>query len=340
MFITHTTRQISIILLLIFLFSLFSCTTKSDKVKIGFMVPTFKIERYIKDKDFFTKKAEELGAEVLVADPDNDDQLQIQQAQELIDKGVKVLVVIAVNQNTSAAIVRMAHDAGIKVIAYERLIQNSDLDYFIAFDHFVVGKLMAEYAVQHVPTGNYVLIGGDKTDLNAVLINKGQMEVLDPLVKKGSINIPFNIYTEDWKGSNAYFEMNRFLKYSSVKPDVVLSSNDGMATGIVKSLQENDLAGKVLLSGLDADLIACKRIAKGLQTFTVYKPFIKQATMAAELAVNIAKDKPVSIGSKTMNNKRKDVPVIFIDPIIVDINNIKQTIIADGFYTEKEIFED
>jgi len=315
-----------------------SCTLKTNKVKIGFMVPTLNKERYPKEISYFTQKANELGVDVLVANADNNDANQIDQAKDLLAKGISTLVIIPVNQNTSAVIVRMAHDVGVKVIAYERLIQNADLDFFISYDYFKLGKLIANYAINKVPSGEYMLIGGDKTDYNAVSILRGQKSVIDSF-SNGAVHIVYSAFIEDWDYSNAYFSMSRYLKYSSKVPDVILSSSDLLATGVLNALEENGFKENIFISGLNADLISCQRIVKGKQNITVYKPYRKQASMAAEIAIKLANQQEVSVGNQTVNNKRKNVPVVYIDAVIVDINNMKQTVIADGFYTEKQVYE-
>ena len=163
-----------------------------DKFKVGFLFPNMQSDRYLKEKVYFSEKINELGGEAIIASADYDDKLQIKQAEELLDQGVQVLVVNVVNQNTAAAIVRSAHDKGVKVIAYGRLLGNCDLDYYVSFDNVKVGKMMANYAIKLKPEGNYLLFGGDKADKNAVYVKKGQLEQLDPLIKSGKIKILYN----------------------------------------------------------------------------------------------------------------------------------------------------
>lgn len=302
------------------------------------MVPNIEGERYVKEQNYFKNKVNSLGGEVFTTSADNDGQVQINQAQELIDKGVKVLVVNAVNMNTAASIVRYAHEHNVKVIAYDRIIKNSDVDYFISFDNVKVGELMAEYIIKLKPTGNYVLIGGDKRDLNAVLVKEGQMKVLNDAISKGNISVIYNVFVEDWSSVNAYQEMKKVLDLSMLTPDAVLSSYDGMSDGCVEALKENGLEGKVLVTGQDAELKACKNIITGFQTMTVYKPLKVMAEKSAELAFDIVSGKKIEKPAAVMNNGYKDVPAILLNPIVVDKNNIKTTVIADGFYTEDEIF--
>lgn len=318
-------------ILLIFIINvLSSCTDNS--IKVGLLLPNFKDSRYTKDKQFFSDKLKQLGGSVEVGDANNDPNVQFDQAEDMIKDGVKVLVVCAVNQNLAASIVRLAHDKGIKVIAYERVIRNCDLDYLISFNHFIVGKQQAFYAIQRKPSGNYVLIGGDKSDRNAELIKNGQLKVLDSLSASTKINVVYNTYIEDWSEDNAYKEMCKVLNLSDKKIDVVLTANDGMAGGVIRALNDLQPGYPVIVTGLDADPLACRRIMDGKQSMTVYKSFKNQAEIAAELAMHIAKgESSKNCDEKTFNGSAY-VPTISLQPTPVDRSNIAKIITDQGAF--------
>lgn len=321
------------------LFFLISSCNRTGNIKIGLMMPTYEIARYTKDRDYFVSKAKELGAEVIVTNAENDDLKQLNQARELFEQGVNVLVITAVNQNTAAEAVREANQRSIKVLAYERLIQNCNLDYYITFDSKAVGQEMAKCVLKIKPDGNYLLLGGDKGDRNAVLVKQGQKEELSNSVLSKKIQIVYDIYVEDWSSENAYQNIKYFLKLFGCAPDVILSSNDGMAEGTAKALSEFGLDGKVLVTGQDAELSACKRIVAGTQIMTVYKPLKKQGEIAAVVAVKMARGEQINEVTTTIFNGRIEVPSILLTPIAVDKSNLKNTIIADGFYKEEEIYK-
>jgi D-xylose transport system substrate-binding protein len=314
---------------------LISCKS-NEELKVGFLLPNFTDSRYLKDRDFFSEKFRSLGGVVEVGNADNDAQLQEKQAEEMIKNGVKVLVVTSVNQNTAASIVRMAKSKGIKVIAYERLIRNADVDYYITFDHFEVGKIQAQYALSKKPQGNYMIICGDKRDNNAELIMKGQTEVLS---KSPGARIIYKAYIEDWSDENAQAETKKALELSVENADVVLSANDGMAGGVIKALEEVQPGYPVITTGLDADINACRRIMAGQQSMTVYKSFKQQGEMAAELAYKIIKGDRITEAKAFTDNGSIEVPSILLTPTGVDQSNIRNTIIADGFYTEQQLME-
>jgi D-xylose transport system substrate-binding protein len=306
-----------------------SCERKNN-IRIGFLLPNLTDGRYVKDKEYFISKVTELKGTVEIADAGNDPYIQEQQARDMINNGVKVLVIIAVNQNLSASIVRMAHDRKIKVIAYERLIQHCDADYFIAYDHYSVGNLQANFAIERMPHGNYVLIGGDKSDKNAELIKQGQYKILSPLIKNGKIKILYDIFVENWSGESAYQEMKRVIALSGERIDVVLTSNDGMAAGAIQALKEEQPGYPAIVTGLDADSEACMRIEEGSQSMTVYKSFQQQAEIAANLAVNLVRKEKIPAPTSSTFNGMSEVPTILLQAKVVDQYNIKNILATAG----------
>lgn len=307
-------------------------------IKIGFSMDTLLEERWIKDRDMFKAAAEALGAEVSILASDGDDAKQIAQAETLISQGVDILVVVPHNAEAAASIVEKAHLAGIKVIAYDRLIKNADIDMYISFDSEKVGELQAKAIVSLIPKGKYVHIGGADTDYNAHLFKRGVYNVLQPLIEKGDITVVYDQWTNDWTPVNAMTNMRAALSANNNEIDAVIAANDATAGGVIKMLAEVGLAGETPVAGQDADLAAAQRIIEGTQVMTVYKPIKALAEKAAEVAVNMAKGENVGANRK-VNNGKIEVPSILLSPIAVDINNINETIIADGFHTFEDVYK-
>lgn len=308
-------------------------------IKIGLSLDTLKEERWQHDRDLFVAKAKELGADVLVQAANSNDALQNSQAENLLTQGVNVLVVVPHNGKSAATIVESAHKAGVPVIAYDRLIQDCDLDLYVTLDPTQVGVEQADYAVKHVPKGNYVLIGGAPTDNNAVLVRNGQMSVLKPYIDRGDIKIVADQWATDWLPVEALKIMENALTKNNNKVDAVVVSNDGTAGGVVQALAEQKLAGKVLVTGQDADLAACQRIVQGTQSMTVYKPLALLANKAAELAVALAEKKPITDKTTKLNNGKIDVPSILLPTVQVDKSNLDSTVIADGFQKKEDVYK-
>lgn len=308
------------------------------KIKIGFSMDTLQEERWQKDRDLFKAAAEAQGAEVIVQAANSDDAKQIAQAESLISQGVDVLVVIPHNAEATAAIVEKAHAAGIKVLAYDRLIKNSDLDLYVSFDNERVGEMQAEAITKLVPKGKYVYIGGSETDNNAHLFKKGAFNILQPLIDKGDIQVVYDQFTKDWNPANALANMENALTANSNKIDAVVAANDGTAGGVIQALTAQGMQGKIPVSGQDAELAAAQRIVEGTQTMTVYKPIKALAEKAAELAVKLAKGEDVGADQK-INNGKIDVPSVLLDPIAVDKANIDATVIADAFHSKDDVYK-
>nr|WP_134701983.1 D-xylose ABC transporter substrate-binding protein [Ammoniphilus sp. YIM 78166] len=314
--------------------------TKSadDKIVIGMSMDTLKEERWQKDRDIFVAKVQELGGEVKVLAADGNDATQLSQAEQLISQGVDVLVVIPHNAEASAPIVDKAHKEGIKVISYDRLIKNSDVDYYLSFENVRVGEMQAQAIVEKAPKGNYVYIGGADTDNNAHMFKEGAMNVLKPLVEKGDIKIVYDQFSKDWKPEEALKNMENALTANNNDVQAVVAANDGTAGGAIQALNAQGLVGKVPVSGQDADMAAVQRIAEGKQTMTVYKPITAIATKAAEMAVTLAKGETVQ-ADKKVNNGKIEVPSILLDPISVNQDNLVDTVIKDGFHKVEDVFK-
>ena len=310
------------------------------KIKIGFSMDTLKEERWHRDRDLLVKRAGELGAEVLVQAANGNDALQNSQAENMLTQGVDVLLVAPHNGKTAAVIVEAAHRAGVPVVAYDRLINDADVDLYISFDNERVGQMQAEYLVKRKPKGNYVVIGGAPTDNNAHLYHEGQMKVLDPSVKRGDIKIVAEQWARDWLAVEALKIMENALTRSDNKVDAVVAANDGVAGGAIQALAEQKLAGVTLVSGQDAELSACQRIAAGTQSMTVYKPIERLAYKAAEVAVKLARKEPHGETTRGIPNGKTDVPSILLEPIAVDKDNLASTVIADGYQKLEDVYRD
>jgi D-xylose transport system substrate-binding protein len=309
------------------------------KITIGLSLDTLKEERWQRDRDLFVERCRQLGAEVKVQAANSDDALQNSQAENLLTQGVDVLVVVPHNAKTTATIVESAHRSKVPVIAYDRLISDSDLDLYVSFDAVRVGELQADYVVKRVPKGNYVMISGAPTDNNAHLLRQGQEKVVKPLIDKGDIKLVADQWAKDWMAVEALKIMENALTRNNNKVDAVLVANDGTAGGAIQALEEQKLAGKVVVTGQDADLAACQRILAGSQTMTVYKPIKSLAYKAAEIAVRMAKGEPVGEPTKPTNNGRKDVPSVLLDPIAVDKDNLATTVISDAYHKVEDVYK-
>ena len=303
--------------------------------KIGFSIDDMRVERWARDRDYFTAAAGQLGAKVFVQSADASEQKQIAQIENLISRGVDVLVIVPYNATVLNNAIREAKKAKIKVVSYDRLIMNSDIDAYISFDNKAVGEMQAKAVVAIKPKGNYYLLGGAPTDNNAKMLREGQLAVLQPLVDKGDIKIVGKQWVKDWSASEAMAIVENALTANNNKIDAIVASNDGTAGGAIQALASQKLSGKVPVSGQDADLAAVRRVIAGSQAMTVYKPLKLIATEAAKLSVQLVRNEKVTFNSQYDNGFKK-VDTLLLKPTPLTKANVG-LLVTDGFYTEAQI---
>jgi D-xylose transport system substrate-binding protein len=307
---------------------------------IGLSLDTLKEERWQHDRDYFVARAKELGAEVLVQSANSDDTRQIADIQSLISNKVDVIVIVPHNGAAMAKGVALAREAGIPVMAYDRLIPGEGLDLYITFDNRQVGRQQAQFLVDSLPDAKplrLIRIYGAKTDNNAVLFKQGQDDILDPLIASGRVVVVHEDWAADWRPENAKRIANAALTKVSANFDAILASNDGTAGGAIQALLEEGLAGKKLVTGQDAERAACQRIVAGTQTMTIYKPLKSLASLGAEAAVKFAR-RQVVVANAAVNNGTFDVPALLLPTTAVTKENLDATVIKDGFHTRESIY--
>ena len=255
----------------------------------------------------------------------------------MLEDGVKSLIIVAHDTDKAAAIVDKANARNVPVIAYDRLIRNADLALYIGFDISRVGELQAAHVLAAAPKGNYILIGGSPSDGNAKVLRDAQMKVLAPEIKNGAIKIVGEGWATDWTADAAAKITEQGLAKGKGQVAAVVASNDVTAGGAIRVLEANGLAGKVAVSGQDAELDAARRIVAGTQTMTVYKSLRTMTRLAARSAVLLAKGEKVDIIA-TVNNGKRDVPTMMFDPIAVNAENLDGLLIGDGFLKRADVY--
>jgi len=309
----------------------------NEPVRIGFSMDTLKEERWQRDKALVEQRCKEVGAECEVQVANGDDAVQTKQCDNLLTKGVDVLIVAPHNGQIAASIVELAHHQGVPVISYDRLIRNADVDLYVSHQVVKIGEMQAKYALDHAPKGNYVLVGGSPTDNNALLLRDGQMNVLKPAIDRGDIKIISDQFAKEWKAEEAHRITEDALTRTGNNIQAIVASNDGTAGGAVSALPPQ-LVDKVLVTGQDAALDAVQRIVQGEQTMTVYKPIQPLAFSAVDSAIKLARGEKIET-KDTINNGKKDVPSILFQPIVVDKSNVMQTVIKDGYHKVEDVYK-
>ncbi len=314
----------------------FSCTQDKNKLKIGLSLPTQREERWVRDKERMQDLAKQYNISLKIQISDNDAAKQIAQCENLISQGVAVLIIAPHDATSAAVIVEKAHKAGIKVISYDRLILSADVDMYISFDNEKVGELQGEYLTRLVPKGNYVVLSGASTDNNAALFKRGAMKFITPLAKSGAIKIVMEQPVKDWQPSEAQKLMEQALTANKNKIDAVLAPNDGTAGGCIQALSQQQMQGKVPVTGQDAELAGVIRIINGVQTITIFKDTQKLGEAAILAALKIAKGEKPEVNG-TVNNNKIDVPSMLLTPVVVDKKNYQKVLVDSGYIKKQSL---
>ncbi|MFH8439861.1 sugar ABC transporter substrate-binding protein [Streptomyces sp. NPDC018026] len=321
-----------------------SAAKKGDDIKVGLLLPENQTARYEKfDKPMIEKKVKELTnnkGEVVYANAKQDASLQNQQVDTMITNKVDVMIVDAVDYKAIAGSVKKAHDAGIKVVAFDRLAEGP-IDAYTSFDNVTVGKTQGEALLKALgdkaKDSQIVMMNGSSTDPNAAQFKEGAHSVLD-----GKVKIGREYDTKEWKPENANANMQAAISaLGKDKIDGVYSANDGMAGGSITALKRAGIAD-IPVTGQDAELAGVQRIVTGEQYMSVFKSYPKEAETAAEMAVALAKGESLDsiANDKVDSATTKGVPAVIVPVVSLTKDNIKETVIKDGFYTIDEICTD
>ena len=309
---------------------------KEDPVKIGMSFDSFVIERWQRDRDVFVSTAKDLGAQVNVQSANGDVEKQKEQIEYFIESGMDVIVIICIDSGSLSEVVGDARKAGIKVIAYDRLLNDSAVDLYISFDNEKVGRMMGEalYGAMTPQLGSVVMLGGSPKDNNVSLLETGFLDVCE---EKG-ITVEGRMHADNWKAelaSEYVYNNEPLIKNASG----IMCGNDTIVGAVIPVLAEMRLAGTMSVVGKDADLEACQRIVEGTQLMTVYKPVEKLAKRAASCAIALAKGEKLEDEDVTkINDGTYNVPYIAMEPISVTKENMNEVIIGSGFHLKEDVY--
>lgn len=311
----------------------------NKKVKIGFSMATVKEERWQRDKDAFEAHCKQIGVECPITVADNNADRQANDVDNLLTQGVDVLVIAPQNATQAASLVDKAKAQGVPVISYDRLINSDKIDLYISHQVPVIGRKIAEYALQKAPEGNYAMVYGSDTDNNASIMKKEQLDVLKPAIDSGKIKIVADQFIKDWRPEEALKMAENALTQNGDNIKAFVVSNDGMAGGVISALEKRGLAGKILVTGQDAQLDALQRVAEGKQSMTIYKAIIPLASGAVDAAVKLAKKEPLTTTPFMNESIKKSVPAILLEVVTVDKDNLMDTVIKDGYATYENVYK-
>ena len=318
-------------------------TTNKDanrRLKIGFAMDTVKEERWQRDRDAFEAHCKQVNVDCVITVANNDASRQSNDVENLLTQNIDALVIAPHDATQAASMVDKAKAQGVPVISYDRLINSDKIDLYISHQVPVIGRKIAEYALQKAPKGNYLMVYGASTDNNAVIMKREQLAVLQPAVERGDIKIVADQFITDWKPEMALNFAENALTQNRDNIQAVVASNDGMAGGVISALDKKGLTGKILVTGQDAQKDALQRIAEGKQTMTVYKPIIPLASSAVDAAIKLAKGESLADAKPFRNDTLgKEVPAILLEVQVVDKDNLMTTVIKDGYAKFEEVYQ-
>lgn len=294
-------------------------------------------ERWPSDSEYLRDYARKRNAVLKFSEMTISTSDQLAEVEKLLEQGIDALILAPVNSDEASIIVDKVKKYNIPVIAYDRFIFNADIDFFVAFNSLNIGELQGRYLTQRAPSGNYIILAGDLTDSNSILYKDGAMIYIKPLEAVGRIKIVTDVFIKDWNPDTAYDIVKKSLAANNNNIIAILSPNDAFAGASIKALKEQDLAGKVLVTGLDAEPSAIKRILEGTQSMTVFTDFRKEAETAIDIAIRLVDKLPLNIYTE-INNGKKEVPSLLLVPITVDRNNVQEVLINSGYMTINEIY--
>jgi len=348
-------------ILLVLIASLVGCgtkTTTTGKTKVGLSFSDYATERWPIEAALMTKLLQAKGYEVIVQEADHDVKLQSDQIDNMVSQGIKGLIVIAEDGDAAVTPVDKAVAAGVKVIAYDRLIKTSKISAYLSFDNVEVGRqealgvmtalgLPGSTVWTAANPAKVVLSGGSPTDNNAVLVRQGQMEVIQPYIDQGIVKIVADQWVENWDPAKAEAMMENILTAQQNQIDAVVASNDGTALGELQALKAQGLAGKVPISGQDATADGCNSIVKGEQTVSVYKDTRLLSPKAVDMIDALIKGQaPEGLQSFTLaaltndNTKTGNVMAAFLPVVQVTKANVYDLIVVSGFQSYDAVYKD
>ncbi|PIU20024.1 MAG: ATPase [Elusimicrobia bacterium CG08_land_8_20_14_0_20_59_10] len=304
---------------------------------IGLSIPTQREERWVRDVQQLRRDAAARGLELKLQVSDNDAARQLAQCENLLAGGIDVLILAPHDATAASVIVEKAHRLGVPVISYDRLVSNADVDLYVSFDNMKVGELQGRYLTGKVPKGDYIVLSGAPTDNNAKLFRQGALSVIGPLAAKGDIRVIMDQPVRDWQPAEAMRLVENALTAAQNRVDAVLAPNDGTAGGAIQALAAQGLAGKVPVTGQDAELSAARRVLDGTQSMTVFKDTRRLASSAIEAAEAMAQKLPPTYNAELTNGPYK-VKVAMIGAQVVDRANLDEVLINSGYLSRTDIY--
>ncbi len=353
---------VSLVILTMLFTGLLGCSSddddskSGDKIKVGLSFSDFATERWKNEEVLMTKLLEDKGYEVLSQEANHDVKMQNDQIENMVSQGVEAIIIIAEDGDAAATAVDKAAEAGVHVIAYDRLIKSTNIAAYVSFNNIEVGRQQALGVMGAIDAENWdvdangaarvVKLGGSPTDNNAILFRQGQDEILDPLEAAGKIEIVADQWVDNWDPANALKLMENILTSIGNDVDAVVASNDGTGLGALQAMKAQKLAGVVPISGQDATADGCNSIVKGELTVSILKDIRDLSPLAVDLVDQLLKGEAADLEMYTMAeltndpSKEGEVPCHFLSVYQVNQDNVHDLVVVSGFQSYDDVYRD
>ena len=322
----------------------------SGNKKVGVAMPTKDLQRWNQDGANMEQLLKEAGYDVDLQYASNDINTQVTQIENMISSGCDVLVIASIDGDSLGTVLEQAKQKKIPVIAYDRLIMNSDaVTYYATFDNYMVGTKQGQYIEEQLGLKegkggyNMEIFTGDPGDNNARFFYGGAMDVLNPYIEAGQITVPSGqidfdtVATANWASDAAQARMEAIISSNyadGTKLDAVLCSNDSTAFGVTNALVANNISPYPIITGQDCDIANVKNMLDGKQSMSIFKDTRTLAKKTVEMVDAILKGGTAPTNdTSTYNNGVKVVPSYLCEPVFADVNNYKELLIDSGYYT-------
>lgn len=331
-------RWLSCLCALLLLLSLNGCEDESRKVKIGVSISVGGAARWQKDMAFMEKRAKELGADIeLRLNLPDSPKTQTEDCLEMLSNGIDVLILTPSNVHKVDQLLTYAKQKGVKVVSYARAAAGGNVDLFVGYDCYKIGQSMGQHLSEKIYRGDIILLKGDENDFNTPLLYYGAMKYIKPLIESGDLKPILDVYVPKWSPAEAKRLVKEAVAANGNRVDAIFASNDRLAGAGAEALKELGVGNHVVITGMDAELAAVKRIIAGTQDATVYMDLKELAYAAVDEAYNIATEKRVNVNSELGNSTDK-INAFLINGKVVTRENIDKVLIEPGHFTKEEVY--
>ncbi len=321
------------------LLGLCGCEDNARKVKIGVSMGVGSATRWQREKAFMEERAKELGADIEVRlNLTDKPKTQAEDCLELLSEGIDVLIITPRNVRNVLDILEYARQRNVKVLSYARAVMGGNVELFIGYDTYKIGQSMGQHLTEKVYRGDIIILKGDENDFNTPLLYYGAMKYISPLIEQGDLKVILDTYVPKWSPAEAQKLVKEAVAANGNRVDAIFASNDQLAGAAAEALRELNVTGHVVITGMDAELPAVKRILAGTQDATVYMDLKELAYAAVDEAYNIAKKKKINANSELDNDSPNKINAFLINGRVVTRENIDKVLIEPGHFAKEDIY--